>query len=361
MNEYVLYGSPGSFFSGKARAYLRAKRLPFDDRMASIASYVRTIFPKTRRHYIPVVITPEGDTLQDTSVIIDTLEARLGPSEILPTGPRQRLVGAVFEAFCDEWMVLPAMHYRWNFDADNAEFNRREFGEHLVPGWPSLAQDLLADAVMTPWRRALLALGIDDATGPEIERRSHWIFATLDRHFGAHDYVLGGRPSLADISLMGPFTHLCRDPHPQALLERAYPHVPAWFRRMSTPPAQYGAFLEGDAVPSEILSMLTFIFDEPFSMLAGASEVFERWHARRLRRRIPRFVGVQQLRVGGAAAPRAAAPYAQWMLQRAQDAFDVARSAELEAWLEGLGGLAPLTRRPAVPVRLGPHNRVVVG
>ena len=49
----------------------------------------------------------------------------------------------------------------------------------------------------------------------------------LERHLEQHDYVLGGRPSLADFSLLGPiYVHFCRDPVAGFDLRTRFPWSP---------------------------------------------------------------------------------------------------------------------------------------
>ena len=70
--KHILYGSEFSLYSGKARSYLRYKRIPFDEVLSSLSVYRDTIVPMTGVRFIPVVKTLDDRYLQDTSHIIDT-------------------------------------------------------------------------------------------------------------------------------------------------------------------------------------------------------------------------------------------------------------------------------------------------
>jgi len=132
IDRLQLIGAEASYYTGKVRAYLRWKGLPFDEVPATAQVYREVILPRTGVAFIPVVLTAEGEALQDSTAIIDALEARVPEPSVYPRGPIQRLVALLLEIYADEWLVLPAMHYRWSF-AENREFLMQEFGGTLHP------------------------------------------------------------------------------------------------------------------------------------------------------------------------------------------------------------------------------------
>src|SRR3546814_7047902 len=76
---------------------------------------MRRIPAKTGAMVMPVVVTPEGEWLQDTTHIVDVLEQRFPDAPVLPATPRQRIVAELLEMWADEWWIPAAMHYRWSF------------------------------------------------------------------------------------------------------------------------------------------------------------------------------------------------------------------------------------------------------
>ena len=68
MTRYTLYGADVSYFTGKARAYLRHKGLHFIEKPSDVV----TLALRTRRHNedlaMPIVTGPEGEWLQDIDV-----------------------------------------------------------------------------------------------------------------------------------------------------------------------------------------------------------------------------------------------------------------------------------------------------
>ena len=53
--DYVLYGAEVSLYSGKARAYLRYKNIPLQERLATLDVYREVIVPNIGRRVMPVV------------------------------------------------------------------------------------------------------------------------------------------------------------------------------------------------------------------------------------------------------------------------------------------------------------------
>ena len=68
---FTLYGWHLSYFSGKARAYLRYKGIPFVDKDINAYTLFRTIPANTKAKVMPVLQTPKDEWIQDTREIID--------------------------------------------------------------------------------------------------------------------------------------------------------------------------------------------------------------------------------------------------------------------------------------------------
>ncbi len=137
---YTLYGAEFSLYTGEVRSYLRKKGIPFREVVSSIRVYRRFIIPRTGVRDIPVVQTPDDQVYQDTTVIIDALEQRLDGDSVYPDTPCQKLVSLLLELYGDEWLLIPAMHYRWHYRDENYRFVIGEFGRMLLPGWPGFVQ-----------------------------------------------------------------------------------------------------------------------------------------------------------------------------------------------------------------------------
>ena len=245
---YTFYASEVSYFSGKVRAYLRYKRIPFSEMLNTREAYLEVILPRVGWPVIPVVITPEGGTLQDSTEIIDELERRFPTPPIYPSSPRQRLAALLLEVYGDEWLKLPAMHYRWN---RNYEFAIAEFGAMQTPGAPADEQREAGLRISKPFAGALPFLGVTPKTESAIEESYLGLLDELNVHFGTYEFLFGTRPSMGDFGLFGPlYAHQYRDPASGELMKSRAPHVARWVERMMTPPnPKGGEFLPRDEVP----------------------------------------------------------------------------------------------------------------
>ena len=131
--EYILYGADHSLYTGKARAYMRFKDLDWREVTATKEIYKTIILPKIGAPIVPVLETSEGHYVQDTTDIIDFLEARHPAVSVYPDSPVQKLVALLLELYGDEWLVIPAMHYRWSVLDQQRDFILSEFGRMSAP------------------------------------------------------------------------------------------------------------------------------------------------------------------------------------------------------------------------------------
>jgi glutathione S-transferase len=109
---YRLYGSEMSMFTAKVRPVFRRKGLRYVEQLATQARWQESE-DLTGNRMIPIVFTPEGACVQDSSLIIDLLEARHPEIPVESPDPVLKLLGRIFERYHDEFMPLLAIYYRW--------------------------------------------------------------------------------------------------------------------------------------------------------------------------------------------------------------------------------------------------------
>src|SRR5208282_5328200 len=191
---YVLYAMPGSYYSGKARAYLRKQRLEFCERPPGDPRYTSEVIAATGRWIIPVLQTREGRFIQDTVDIIDHLEREVAPElSAYPSTPTQLAVAHVLELFGGEGLLRPAMHYRWNFDESNLDFLFADFTAALVLEGDDAARRETFDFASARMRKATTRFGVKPATIGEVECSYEEFLELLDAHLADSPYLLGGR------------------------------------------------------------------------------------------------------------------------------------------------------------------------
>jgi len=281
--NHVLWGTPHSLYTGKLRSYLINKRIAFVERMPSDPRFASQVLPHVGHFVVPVLELPDGSILQDTTEIIDALEATHQDPVMGPPGPVQRIVADILDAFGSNYLLPLAMHYRWSFREQQELFLRTEFAR-AIPAMPHAQRLDAAGALMDRFGGMLPSLGVVPAVIPAMEASYAELLAVLENHFQCEPYLLGGRPSIADFGLMAPlFAHLARDPVPAILMKTTAPSVFRWTERMNSPAIADGNFSHSeefpldDAIPATLEPVLKIVFEHWGAGLAADFAAFNRW------------------------------------------------------------------------------------
>jgi glutathione S-transferase len=272
-----------------------------------------------------VLQTPEDEVWQDTTVIIDHLEERFPQPSVYPATPRRKLAALILELFGDEWLLLPAMHYRWNYPEENVPFIYGEFGKLLFPRLPVFLQQKVGKKLGDRFRNVVPRLGITEKTVPALESWYEGLLAELDEHFRHHDFLLGSYPTIADFGFIGPFyAHLYRDPAPGKLMRDSAPRVVAWVERMISTDAAAGAVSADqaelkDEIPATLMPVLNRFAKEQLPVLVDTARVLDEYSDGIGSDEVPRFLGTHQVKIAGVPEDRIVVPYSLWMFQRPLD------------------------------------------
>lgn len=357
---YRLFGMPGSLYTAKARSYLRKQRLSVEELPVGHPDFA-PIAKQVGRFIMPVAEMPDGTVVQDTTAIIDHIEASgAARRSAYPATPLHRVVTLITELFGGEGLLRPAMHYRWNFDAENLAFLRRDFVAGLNPKADAAAADATFAMASGLMRKAATSFGVSAETIPAIELHYAELLALLDAHFAAHPYLLGGAPTMGDYGLVGPlFAHLARDPAPARLMQQTAPALFRWTERMNAPDAMLDglrndeALFDGDALPDTVHALLRFIAADFLPEFAGHIGFANDWLMARptleagtsgLDNPAQRGIGMANIVWRGHDIRTAVLPYRFWLLQRVQDAVDALAADDKTRVMAVLGdaGLASL-------------------
>lgn len=317
---YVLHGYEVSFFTAKVRVAMRYKQLFMEEKRANI----RMIMEKTGLGFIPIVTTPEGEVWQDSSDIIDRLEARYPSPPLYPETPVHRMVCALIELYSDEFAITPAMHTRWGTPESEA-MTRARFGAMMGS---AEAGNRAADAML----KARFAVGATPEAGPAIEQHLHASLAALSAHFSFNDFLLGDRMSLADCALMGPvYAHYWTDlVSRRLLLETALPVI-RWIEYCSSPgPDDQGEWNRADGISDSLVEVLSVMGKDAVPVLLATIRALEAWADENAKPGFvaPRAIGVAESTLRGSRLTRGAQCYSLWMLQRVLDPYLALPDAE---------------------------------
>ena len=347
--DYTLYGGELSLYTGKARAYMRYKGLNWQERLATRAIYRDIIVPQVGAPIVPVLETADGEYVQDTTDIVDFLEARHPESPVYPATPMQKLVALLLELYADEWLVIPAMHYRWSVLDEQYDFIMSEFGKMSAPEASFEEQVAIGEKTSAPFRGMIGVLGINDETIPGIEQAYHELLAQLDRHFTGHEFLLGSRPSIGDFGLMGPlYAHLGRDPVPKALMQDKAPNVYAWVERMNNPVPLSGEFLPDDQIPETLIPILQTMCQDHLPDVLDVIEHNAAWLTQNPGGDLPRVLGMHSFTSGEATGQRFISSYAQWMFQRPLEFYQQLSGVDRQRGddlLQSIGGFEALNTK----------------
>ena len=250
---YRVHGMWQSYFTRKMTGYLDYKGIPWRFRPFSGMSPAAMAagFPGG----IPMVETPDGAMMWDSTAMIHHLEHAFPAPSVLPDDPVQRFLAYVVEDFADEWLYRPAVGTRWHFPENAA-----------VAGY-ELARDFAATMPLSADQAHAMVGGHVLSTCPDLgvtaENIQRWVDDVLRpwmRVLGAHltdrPYLLGGRPSLADFALFGAnVAHFVNDPLCRRWTEEDAPSVVQHTTRLLAPEDQpAGAWDQG--VPATLLAVV---------------------------------------------------------------------------------------------------------
>ncbi|MEM8615720.1 MAG: glutathione S-transferase N-terminal domain-containing protein [Pseudomonadota bacterium] len=342
MAHYILYGSDMSYFSGKARAYMRWKDVAFEEVTPTPDVMKTVLLPQIGWPVIPVVKTPDGRLVQDTSDIIDDIDRHAAGPDALPETPLQAYVSLLLQLFADEWLTLPAMHYRWNH---NEAWIYGEFGKTTLPDAPLDAQRQAGEAVGGRFKSFVPQLGISDETIPGIEAAYEDFLSKFSIHLEDLPYLMGTRASLADFAMIGPlYAHLYRDPASGALMQAKTPRVADWVERVIAGKGRSGALLADDDIPASLLPILSVQMDEQLPVLQQTAGLLEDWAKQAApESEVPRGLGKVPFVTGGHGGTCAARTFPLYRLQQAQDVYHQSNHDDrvrLDAFLKAIGGEA---------------------
>jgi glutathione S-transferase len=387
-DRHQLFSWELSYFSGKVRSYLRYKDHfgalgpGFEDILASYELILGLLVPNTGSVTVPQIRTSDGTWIHDSSEIIDYFETVYPSCPVVPDPnerPQQCVASYLLELLADEWMVVWGFWERWHHCLDGVEpnqlaFNQLQWGSAFAPNLTGAGRSDAARAMFDgPFGVAaapaellgpyagLQELGMTGRTQDAWTESTRRILAILDRHFDEHDFVFGGRPSLADFALMGPlYPHLYRDPVPGFEMRIHHPLVAQWVERtngtnaldarsynqklyslvdgelVGRPATSHdGEWTQEDVIPSSLAPLLGVFFEEMWPVLESSVERLSSFlsspaHTRGGElpsltfRASPGFEEHQQgdgaltheFEIGGVRERRMVVPYQVWMLQR---------------------------------------------
>lgn len=231
-DTYRIIGSDLSPYSVKVRSYFRYKEIPHE--WLQRGRHQEEFKKYARLPLVPLVVTPELEAMQDSTPIIEAMEKRFPEPALDPQDGAMRFLSALIEEYSDEWGNKHMFHYRWAYEPDQISTAQRIARGMAPEGAPSEQVDQIAAQVrerMVP-RRSFV--GSSDETKDQIESSLARLLQILEKHLENRTYVLGERPSLADLGLWCQLYECSTDPTVGAILND-FTRTLVWIEAMKYP------------------------------------------------------------------------------------------------------------------------------
>ena len=252
--EYRIIGAEMSPYSVKVRSYFRYKGIPHQWVLRNAASQAE--YDKhARMPIIPLVVSPEGTGIQDSTPIIEAIEKLHPEPSIHPDGAVVQFISALMEEFGDEWGNKWMFHYRWARDVDQISSAGR-IARLRAPHANEQEHAAFAGQVRARMVDRVWFVGSNAVTAPQIEAGLQEMLGLLERHLTTRPYLFGARPGFGDFGLWGQFYQMWTDPTVGGLIGGGVPHVLDWIHRMLWPRAE-GAFESWSALQPTLMPILT--------------------------------------------------------------------------------------------------------
>ncbi|MFT6550925.1 MAG: glutathione S-transferase [Zhongshania marina] len=323
--DYILIATQYSYYSAKVRACLQYKRLSYTERASNFQALFQDVLPRTGEAKFPVVFCPDGELLNDSCDIVEALEQRHPERPLSPEDPVLKLACLLLETLCDEFFIAPFIYYRW-IPEDTRQWALDMFQTviHTDLDDPALREqsagisDIVAEGIQAKVRK----LGQDREDVQAVSRQlTHRILDAIEQRLNQQRFLLGKRPSLADVALMnGLFGHIYMDPCDAGeYLRRHCTKLSMWMMRMHAAAGEASdGQLDNDPQLAEFLAQLA----TPFAAMAQAV-----WHAVEKgisstdSDTLPPSFGPLSVTIEGVEVSSASSPYVAWKLQRVMNAY----------------------------------------
>lgn len=281
----ILWGAPGSGFSGRTRSYLIKKGIPYQQIFPGHPRFHQEIVPLIGYFVMPVMELTDGTLIQDSTDTLIHFEARHPENPLTPAAPQQRAIAWLLAFFGSDMVVKIGMHYRWSYLEDDRPFTEATFGHFFSSHRDMDLQRKDIAPIMSYFDGYLKHLGVTKETIPAIEESYLALLDVLNAHFLQWPYLLGGRPSQADFGLIVlMYAHLARDPYSSHIMKRHAPQVFRWTERMNEAGIVDGEFAdlppdypEGDTLPDTLRPVLRYFFEDNGPEIRGMVTTFNAW------------------------------------------------------------------------------------
>ena len=279
-DKYILWGANWSLYTAKVRPYLIKKGIDYVELCPSHPHYKESIMETVGYFTVPVLETPDGNVIADSTEIMEFLEPKFSNPPMLPEDKTLAALAYLIHSFGSEGLTKSAMYLRWNTSYENRLFARNEFERTLA----TLEQ---ADGFAVSMRSYLpiLGVGLDNSVDVAIETSIEKLYDALNGHFLKYPYILGGVPSLADYGLMGAlYAHHGRDVVSSNTMKLRAPALYRWVETMLRPPIVDQEvwqvpqeYFSVDELPDTLIALLKLLAENFIPEVESTIDLYHDW------------------------------------------------------------------------------------
>ena len=218
-----MWGLPNfSPFCLKLETWLRMAKLPYQAPKCGIP------LGKAPKHKLPYIVD-RGQSIGDSSLIIDYLKATYGDTLDNGLSPQQQAVSLAFQRLIEENLYWPVLYSRW-LDPRNRQIIARKVFARLPP----LIRDLVPLLVRRKMRRDMLGQGIGRHSAAEIYAIGCRDLDAVALFLDDKPFFWGETPTSIDAVVFGFIANLLWAPiaNPIKAHAASYPQLDAYCRRM---------------------------------------------------------------------------------------------------------------------------------
>jgi len=232
--HYVIIGRPESGYSMKVRSAMRYKGLSHEwmDRCLRNEKLYQA---HAQVQLIPLVFLPDGTAVQDSTPILERLEADHPSPSLHPTDPGTRFLSELLEEYGDEWVNKLMFHHRWGYRPDQRH-RSGTLARGMLEGHPlRVFAPIAARFIVRRMIPRMSFAGANENNAPILVESFTSLVSILEKHLRHRPYLLGRRPAFGDFGLWGQLHQAYIDPTCGAHLKDRGPAVVSWIERMLDP------------------------------------------------------------------------------------------------------------------------------
>jgi glutathione S-transferase len=250
------------------RALMRYRRLPHTWSAIGLNAAVRG---RVKVPVIPVIRFGADDWRNDSTPMIQALEALHPDRRVIPDDPADAFLSLLIEDMADEWGTKMMFHYRWAPVEDQLP-NAFTLAQQAMLGQPRALVERAARNMCERQVGRMALVGCTPQNAPLIEATARRVLGLIDAHVPEGLWLFGARPSLADFGWYGQFSQLARDPTPRAMIRRDFAAAFTWIETLDDASGlEAGPWRDPDGPASAALAGLCRLASEVYLPFLAAN------------------------------------------------------------------------------------------